>query len=106
MDINRGLLFIIFFLCLLISPYSYSDGKIPTIKEYLNDETGVYDSYIYGLESGLDWAAEYYFRKHGIELYCKPGNVELPASKLREIINRTIDTKPGFFKKYENDLCS
>tara|TARA_B100001741_G_C16456549_1_gene553011 strand:+ start:627 stop:992 length:366 start_codon:yes stop_codon:yes gene_type:complete len=103
MVINKVLPFSVFIFCLLISLYSYSDEKIPTIKEYLNDESGVYDSYIYGLESGLEWAAEYYFRKHGVELYCKPGDIELPSSKLKELINTTIDTKPGFFKKYENE---
>jgi hypothetical protein len=46
------------------------------------------------LESGLEWASEYYYRKHKVELYCKPGNIELPASELRKIINKTISSKP------------
>lgn len=82
---------------------SFSDIKTPTIKEYMSDDTGTYDSYIYGLESGLEWASEYYYRKHKVELYCKPGNIELPASELRKIINNTISSKPGFFKDYENE---
>jgi hypothetical protein len=78
-------------------------SKTPTIKEYMSDDSGLYDSYIYGLESGLEWASEYYYRKHKVELYCKPGNIELPASELRKIINKTISSKPGFFENYENE---
>lgn len=88
---------------LAFSNVSYSDIKTPTIKEYMSDDSGLYDSYIYGLESGLEWASEYYYRKHEIELYCKPGNIELPASELRKIINKTISSKPGFFEEYENE---
>ena len=97
----RTSIFIIFLLA--FSHVSYSDIKTPTIKEYLSDDSGIYDSYIYGLESGLEWASEYYYRKHEIELYCKPGNIELPASELRKIINKTISSKPGFFQEYENE---
>ena len=97
----RTSIFIIFLLT--FSHVSHSDIKTPTIKEYLNDDSGLYDSYIYGLESGLEWASEYYYRKHEIELYCKPGNIELPVSELRKIINKTISSKPGFFEEYENE---
>ena len=34
---------------------------------------------------------------------CKPEDVQLPAEMLREMIAKTISTKPGFFKKYENE---
>ena len=81
----------------------FAGPKSPSIDEYMNDNSGIYDSYIYGLESGLEWASEYYYRKHEIELYCKPGNIELPASELRKIINKTISSKPGFFDEYENE---
>ena len=90
-------------LLLTIAQTSYSDIKTPTIKEFMSDHTGMYDSYIYGLESGLEWASEYYYRKHKVEIYCKPGNIELPASELRNIINKTISSKSGFFKDYENE---
>ena len=89
-------------LILFISANVIASAKTPTIKEYLQDKES-YDSYIYGLESGLEWASEHYFRKHNIEMYCKPGNVQLPASRLREMIDRTINAKPGFFQKYENE---
>jgi hypothetical protein len=94
-------IFIIFLLT--FSQVLCSDIKTPTIKEYMSDDSGLYDSYIYGLESGLEWASEYYFRKHEVELYCKPGNIQLPASELRKIINNTIGSKPGFFEEYENE---
>lgn len=76
---------------------------IPSVKEFINDDSGIYDSYIYGIESGFDWASEFYYRKHKVELYCKPSNVALPASKLREVIIDSINTKPGFFEKYEDE---
>ena len=103
MVINKISKSIFIILLLTIAQTSYSDIKTPTIKEYMSDDTGMYDSYIYGLESGLEWASEYYYRKHKVELYCKPGNIELPASELRNIINKTISSKPGFFKDYENE---
>ena len=77
-------------------------SKEPTIDEYMKDDSGVYDSYIYGLESGLEWASEFYFRKHKIELFCKPNGIELPSSRLRAIIDKEIQKKPGFFDKYKD----
>ena len=103
MVINKISKSIFIILLLTIAQTSYSDIKTPTIKEYMSDDTGMYDSYIYGLESGLEWASEYYYRKHNVELYCKPGNIELPASELRNIINKTISSKPGFCKDYEKE---
>ena len=103
MAINKISLNICIIFFLTFSHVSYSDIKTPTIKEYMTDDSGLYDSYIYGLESGLEWASEYYYRKHEIELYCKPGNIELPTSELRKIINKTISSKPGFFEEYENE---
>ena len=69
----RKSIFII--LLLAIAQTSFPDIKTPTIKEYMNDDTGTYDSYIYGLESGLEWASEYYYRKHKVDLYSNPGNI-------------------------------
>ena len=103
MDINKISNYFLIVLLLVFSQTSFSVSKAPSIKEYINDDSGIYDSYIYGLESGLEWASEFYFRKHEVELYCKPGNIQLPVSKLREMINKTISAKSGFFKKYENE---
>jgi hypothetical protein len=80
-----------------------SQTKIPSIREFINDHSGLYDSYLYGIESGFEWASEFYFRKHKVELYCKPNSIDLPARKLREIIMESVNSKPGFFKKYENE---
>ena len=102
MVINKTSKSIFIILILTFTQTLYSDIKTPTIREYMVDDSGLYDSYIYGLESGLEWASEYYYRKHKVELYCKPGNIELPASELRKIIDKTISSKPGFFKNYEN----
>jgi len=94
---------ITFFLCLISYSSLYAGPKTPSIDEYNNDNSGIYDSYIYGIESGLEWASEYYFRKHQIELFCKPSGIKLPSSRLREIIDREIRKKPGFFDKYKNE---
>ena len=68
MAINKISLNICIIFFLTFSHVSYSDIKTPTIKEYMTDDSGLYDSYIYGLESGIEWASEYYYRKHEIEL--------------------------------------
>ena len=96
---------IVFFTIFLTSFNVSANQNIPTIKDYLNDENKKYDSYIYGLESGLEWASEFYYRKHQIEIYCKPSNVELPASELRVMIDRTIAAKPGFLKNMKTSHC-
>ena len=85
MAINKNLSNIFAALPLFISLNVNSSDNTPTIKEYINNPES-YDSYVFGLESGLEWASEYYFRKHNIELYCKPGNVQLPVEMLREMI--------------------
>ena len=103
MGISNKFFNILSILILMLCTNISANDRIPTIKDYLNDTTSAYDSYIYGLESGLEWASEHYFRKYQVELYCKPGNIELPISKLKEMINTTISAKPGFFKKYENE---
>ena len=60
MAINKISFNICIIFLLTFSHVSHTDIKTPTIKEYLNDDSGLYDSYIYGLESGLEWASEYY----------------------------------------------
>ena len=94
---------IVIFITLSYAQTTLPQTKIPSIKEFINDHSGLYDSYLYGIESGFEWASEFYFRKHKVELYCKPNNINLPARKLREIIMDSINSKPGFFKKYENE---
>ena len=96
---------IVFFTIFLTSFNVSANQNIPTIKDYLNDENKKYDSYIYGLESGLEWASEFYYRKYQLEIYCKPSNVELPASELRVMIDRTIAAKPGFLKNMKTRHC-
>jgi len=94
---------IVIFITVSYAQTTLSQTKIPSIKEFVNDHSGSYDSYLYGIESGFEWASEFYFRKHQVELYCKPNNINFPARKLREIIMESINSKPGFFKKYENE---
>ena len=59
-----------------------------------------YDSYLYGLESGLDWANEFTYRKHNYEIFCKPNDFELSASNLKSLIITEINNNPDFYNKY------
>jgi len=97
------IIIIVIFITVSYAQTTLSQTKIPSIKEFINDHGGLYDSYLYGIESGFEWASEFYFRKHKVELYCKPNSIDLPARKLREIIMESVNSKPGFFKKYENE---
>ena len=94
---------IVIFITVSYAQITLSQTKVPSVKEFINDRSGLYDSYIYGIESGFEWASEFYFRKHKVELYCKPNNIDFPARKLRDIIIKSINSKPGFFEKYENE---
>ena len=105
MDIIRKHIFIYVVCFLTVSTSVYSGNKIPTIEEYLNDNTDNYDSYIYGLESGLEWASEYYYRKHQVEIYCKPADITLPVSKLRSMIHKKLNLSPDSLKDIKMSLC-
>ena len=86
---------------LFFSSYTYSGP--PTIEEYQdNQDTGVHDTYIYGLERGLEWANEYMFQKHSIEIYCKPSDLSLSSKQLRKIIDKTIQKNITFYTKYKS----
>ena len=97
MGINKNLFYIFATLLIFISLNVNSSDNIPTIKQYINNPES-YDSYVFGLESGLEWASQYYYAKHNIELYCKPGDVQLPAEMLREMIAKTISSNWVFLK--------
>ncbi len=76
----------------------------PTTKEFMaNIESSKYDSYLYGLESGLDWANELTYREYKMELFCKPNDFEVSASLLKDFIKREIVENASFYKKYENE---
>ena len=87
---------------LFFSNHAYSSG-LPTVEEYQDDQdTGAYDTYIYGLERGLDWANEYMFQKHSIEIYCKPSDLSLSSKQLRKIIDKAIQKNITFYTKYKS----
>ena len=76
----------------------------PTTKEFMaNIESSKYDSYLYGLESGLDWANELTYREYKMEMFCKPNDFEVSASLLKDFIKREIVENASFYKKYENE---
>ena len=81
---------ILFFL--LISPcVAYAQ---PSTKSFLDHiDSDKYNSYLYGLESGLDWANEFTYRKHNYEIFCKPNDFELSANNLKSLIITEINNK-------------
>tara|TARA_Y100000768_G_C23654234_1_gene530046 strand:+ start:223 stop:570 length:348 start_codon:yes stop_codon:yes gene_type:complete len=94
---------IILLLALLFSS-SYSYSSQPTTKEFMdNIDSSKYDSYLYGLESGLDWANELTYREHKMEIFCKPNDFEVSASLLKNFIKQEIADNASFYKKYENE---
>ena len=94
---------IVLSLALLFSS-SYSYSSQPTTKEFMdNIDSSKYDSYLYGLESGLDWANELTYREHEMEIFCKPNDFEVSASLLKKFIKPEIADNASFYKKYENE---
>ena len=73
----------------------------PTTKEFLeNINSSKFDSYLYGLEAGLDWANDLTYREHKMEIFCKPNDFELSASNLKSLIITEINNNPDFYTKY------
>ena len=94
---------IVLSLALLFSS-SYSYSSQPTTKEFMdNIDSSKYDSYLYGLESGLDWANELTYREYKMEIFCKPNDFEVSASLLKKFIKQEIANNASFYKKYENE---
>lgn len=76
---------------------------VPSIQDYKNKKSNnIYDSYIYGLESGIEWAYEHTYSKHAIEIYCKPRDLVLSAKQLRAMIDAEIDDNISFYTKYSD----
>ena len=96
MNIKNVAIILLFF-----SNYAYSAP--PTIEEYQdNNDIEAHNIYIYGLERGLEWANEYMFQKHSIEIYCKPSDLSLSSKQLRKIIDKTIQKNITFYTKYKS----
>ena len=96
MNIKNVAIILLFF-----SNHAYSSP--PTIEEYQdNNDIEAHNTYIYGLERGLDWANEYMFQKHSIEIYCKPSDLSLSSKQLRKIIDKAIQKNVTFYAKYKS----
>ena len=86
---------------LFCSNFAYSE--IPTIQDYLNkNDSNAYELYIYGLESGLEWANEHAFQKYSIEIFCKPRDLSLSLKQLNKIISQEIQDNNRFYIKYKD----
>ena len=59
-----------------------------SITDYMKHKNTIrYDHYLYGLESGLDWANDYIFQKNNTQIFCKPNEFELSSDQLRKFID-------------------
>lgn len=77
--------------------------ELPTIKSYMeNKEETLHDSFIYGLENGIEWLNEYSYTKHGIEIYCKPNDLVLSVKQLKKFINKELIKENTFYDKYQD----
>ena len=75
----------------------------PSVDDYLKyDKNDLHDMYIYGLESGLEWAQEHTYTKNSVEFFCKPGDLVLSSSQLRSLINKEIQENNSFKNKYKD----
>ena len=91
----------IFLLSLLLVNTVYS--AVPSIQEYQSKKSNdLYDSYIYGLENGIEWAYELTYSKYAIEIYCKPRDLVLSAKQLRGMIDAEIKDNISFYTKYSD----
>jgi len=90
-------------LSVLLITTSISYGSPPSVDDYLKqDKNELHDMYIYGLESGLEWAQEHFYTKNSIEFFCKPGDLVLSSSQLRSLINKEIQENNSFYNKYKD----
>ncbi|MBK47158.1 MAG: hypothetical protein CMD82_04895 [Gammaproteobacteria bacterium] len=88
----------------LVLGASTSESSQPSTKKFLEEiDSKKYDTYVYGLESGLDWANELLFREHGIEIFCKPNDLEISATLLKKFLKEEITKNQSFYRKYENE---
>ena len=77
--------------------------ELPTIKSYMeNKDSTLHDSFIYGLENGIEWLSEYSYTKHGIEIYCKPNDLVLSVKQLKKFIDKELIKKNIFYDKYQD----
>ena len=74
-----------------------------TIADYIKHKnSSKYDHYLYGLESGLDWANDYIFQKNNTLIFCKPSELELSADQLRKFIDKELERNSSFYDKYKD----
>ena len=90
-------------LSVLLISCNISYASPPSVEDYLkHDKNEQHDMYIYGLESGLEWAQEHIYTKNSIEFFCKPGDLALSSSQLRSLINKEIQENNSFYNKYKD----
>ena len=91
------------FLLLILSSVTVSSGPAPSLADYLESESKeTYDLYIYGLESGLEWAQEHTYAKNGLEFFCKPNDLVLSAKQIRRLIDKEIMENNSFYTTYKD----
>ncbi len=73
----------------------------PSVVDYQKrSDENKFDSYIYGLSSGMDWLNEQIYTSHSIEVYCKPRDLDLSAKDLKRLIDSELIDNKSFYDKY------
>ena len=94
-------LLIYFFLILI--PYNALTQEMPSINEYKeHNGSNKYDGFVLGLENGLEWANDEFYRKYAKQLFCKPTDLILPVTEIKKLINEQIERDNSFFEKYQD----
>ena len=90
------------FIFILLTNHVQSQ-EMPTIKEYKdNKQTSKHNQFIHGLENGLEWANDESFRKHGVQIFCKPSDIVLPINETKKLINEQLEIDSAFYQKYQD----
>jgi len=91
------------FVIFVIDPMFAKADIIPTVEQYLAERnTSKYDQYIKGIDSGLDWAAQEAYIKYNKQIFCKPGDIDLPISQIKKLINVQLERDNTFYSKYKD----
>ena len=77
--------------------------ELPTIKSYMeNKGNTLHDSFIYGLENGIELLNEYSYTKYDVQIYCKPNDLVLSIKQLKRFIDKEIIKENTFYDKYQD----
>tara|TARA_Y100001960_G_scaffold140564_1_gene148812 strand:- start:780 stop:1133 length:354 start_codon:yes stop_codon:yes gene_type:complete len=76
-------------------------NEIPSVGEYIKHESSDrHNAFVLGLENGLEWANDEFYRKHAKQLFCKPSEMTLPIKEIKKLISDQLERDSSFYDKY------